>query len=96
MTSHLLPEPIDLIALYPNEVRQVLEEAIKRRDEISTLLGKFPQQQKERIQSTLLLLARLGNEATASLLEELVDDGSIGKDALDAIFQIRRSAHTCS
>jgi hypothetical protein len=96
MTSHLLPEPIDLIALYPNEVRQVLEEAIKRRDEISTLLGKFPQQQRERIQSTLLLLGRVGNEGTASLLEELVDDGTFGKDALDAIFQIRRSAHARS
>jgi hypothetical protein len=96
MTSHLLPEPIDLIALYPSEVRQVLEEAIKRRDEISTLLGKCPQQQKQRIQSTLRLLGRVGNEATASLLEELVDDGTFGKDALDAIFQIRRSGRACS
>lgn len=96
MLSYLLPEPIDLIALYPSEVRQVLEEAIKRREEISTLLGKFPQQQKERIQSTLQLLGRVGNEATASLLEELVDDGTFGKDALDAIFQIRRSAHARS
>jgi hypothetical protein len=94
ITSHLLPEPIDLVALYPNEVRQVLEEAIKRRDEITSLSGKFKHQQSECIQSTLQLLGRIGNEATASLLQEMVDDNTLGKGALDAIFEIRRSVQT--
>jgi hypothetical protein len=96
MTSHLMPEPIDLIALYPREVRQVLEEAIKRRNEMSTLLGTFPHLKMERVRSTIQLLGRIGNDGTASLLQELVDDGTFGRDAVDAIFQIRRSARTPS
>ncbi|HVB57988.1 MAG TPA: nuclease-related domain-containing protein [Candidatus Acidoferrales bacterium] len=96
MASHLMSEPMDLIASDAKEVRQVLEEAIKRRNEISTLLGSFPHQQKERVQSTIRLLGRIGNDATASLLQELVDDESFGKDAVDAIFQIRRSIPTSS
>jgi hypothetical protein len=96
MTSHLMAEPIDLVASYPKEVRQVLEESIKRRNEIATLIGTFPDQQRERVQSTIQLLGRIGNDSTASLLQELTDDETFGKDAVDAIFQIRRSTQTTS
>lgn len=89
-----LGNPIpDLVETYKNEVRAVLEEAIVRRKEMSSLIGSFSRLQKELVQYTVQTLGAIGKESSVFLLQPLIDDPDFGRDAVDAIFQIRRVSH---
>jgi hypothetical protein len=80
----------DLVESYKKEVRAVLEEAVIRREEISSLIGPFSHSNKELAQYTVQTLGAIGNEPSVLLLQQLIDDPALGRDAVDSIFQIRR------
>lgn len=79
----------DLVESYKEEVRAVLEEAVIRREQISSLIG-FSHSNKELAQYTVQTLGAIGNESSVLLLQQLMDDPELGRDAVEAIFQIRR------
>lgn len=74
-------------------MRAVLEKAIIRREEISNLIGPFSTLKKETAQYVLRTLGKIGNEASVLLLQQVMDDPDLGRDAVDAIFQIPRVSH---
>ena len=83
----------DLVELYRKEVRAVLEEAVIRRAEISSQIGPFSHLNKELVQYTVQTLGAIGNESSVLVLQPMIDDPEFGRNAVNAIFQIRRVSH---
>jgi hypothetical protein len=90
MMFELWDKTPDLGESYKKEVRAVLEEAVIRREEISSLIGPSSHSNKELAQYTVQTLGAIGNESSVLLLQQLIDDPDLGRDAVEAIFQIRR------
>ncbi len=90
LMTEMLSRSVNLVSIYPNEVRGVLEEALNRRDEISTLIGRAESFKNERIKSTIELLGKIGSDSTVLLLQKLVDHRKFGYSAVDSIREIRR------
>ncbi len=83
---------VDLLATYPQAIRPIIEDCIRQREALPTVFGYGGSRNRQVVPYLIDVLGTIGNENSARLLEQLVDDLEFGRDALRAIDSIRRRA----
>lgn len=84
----LVGQNIHLLDAYPSEICEVFKEALRRRSEISSLWF-IPGTLCRAISYTISVLSELGDPSCADVLHELIDDPSLGEEAVRAVRRLR-------
>jgi hypothetical protein len=74
-----------LLRMFPDEARQILEWGLKHRESLSSI---FRPHVSERISDIIHILGSVGNAETIELLRSYTDDRSLGRVAISAIKQL--------
>ena len=88
-------EPVDLVALYPNEVRALAEHCLRERESLSTVFNYGGGRGPAVVSYLVEVLGRVGDENCARFLQSLIDDVELGKYAIAAIQSIRKANAHC-
>jgi schlafen family protein len=87
-------DELDLAIRFPLVVRTLLEDGLKNRHSLTSVFSAFPPSGNRKTDVALFAikqLGRIGNEATISVLQEVLDDAKLGAEAIAAIQQIRKT-----
>jgi hypothetical protein len=81
--------PIDLVGLFPDQIRPILHEAIPHRQALSSLFRHGGTADQSVFQKVLADLGRIGNADSIIALNEILEDPEWGKVAVAAVRAIR-------
>ena len=84
-------QPVDLVALYPNEVRALVADCLRERESLPTVFNYGGSRDRNVLSYLIDVLGRVGNETSARFLQSLIDDVELGKYAITAIHSIRKA-----
>jgi hypothetical protein len=82
---------IDLVAMFPKQLRPILERCIEDREALPTVFRFGGSRDRGVIRFLIGSLGRLGDATTVPILGTIVDDPEFGKDAIQAIESIEKS-----
>jgi hypothetical protein len=91
IVNHLVKSPLDLVHSYPEEIRAICEEALRKRGEMTSLWFNPGIVSKEAISFAISVLSEVGDATSANVIEALVDDLFFGEDAVRAVRSLRGS-----
>jgi hypothetical protein len=81
---------VNLTKRFPEQVRQLLEDAIRERGQLTSLFRHGGSEDDRVLRTTLRTLGETGNENSIPVLTDLVEDPHFGKDAVQSIQALRR------
>jgi hypothetical protein len=81
--------PIDLVELFPDQIRPILHEAVPHRRALSSLFRHGGSSDRSVFQNVLADLGQIGNADSITALKEILEDSEWGKFAVDAVRAIR-------
>jgi hypothetical protein len=81
--------PIDLVELFPDQIRPILDEAIPHRRALSSLFRHGGSSDRSVFQNALADLGQIGNADSITALKEILEDSEWGKFAVAAVRAIR-------
>jgi hypothetical protein len=81
---------INLARLFPEEIRPLLESAIPNRKSLTSLFRHGGSSDERVLQTVIRTLEEIGNEGSIAVLQELTEDPTFGKSAVQAIQALRR------
>jgi hypothetical protein len=81
---------INLSEMFPEEMRPIMEKAIKNRRSLTSLFRHGGSNDERVIKAVISTLGAIGNQNSIEVLEELIEDSKIGRSAVDAIHAIGR------
>jgi hypothetical protein len=81
---------ISLSSCFPDRVRPLLEDAVRNRENLTSLFRNGGSTDQRVLQTAILTLGDVGNEGSILALNDLADDSKFGRDAIRAIQAIRR------
>ena len=84
-------QPADLVALYPDDMRRVVEDCLRERESLPTVFNCGGSRDRNVISYLIDVLGTVGDENSIRLLQTLIDDSEFGKHAIQAIQSIRTS-----
>ena len=83
--------PVDLLAIYPNDIRPIAEACLRERESLPTVFNYGGSRNRSVVSHLIDILGRIGDERSARLLETLIDDFEFGTNAIRAIESIRKA-----
>jgi hypothetical protein len=83
----------DLCAMFPDDVRGILEFGLTNRGRLTGLFGRMPLREEETA-SIIRWLGSVGDRQTVRLLEPLVDAPDLGPSALEAVRKLKASVQS--
>ena len=83
--------PTDLVALYPDDMRPIVEDCLRERESLSSVFSYGGSRNRNVISYLIDVLGTVGDENSIRLLQTLIDDLEFGKHAIQAIESIRTS-----
>jgi hypothetical protein len=83
---------IDLVSTYPNDIRQIVEDCVRERASLPSVFNYGGSRDRSVVSYLFEVLGKIGDENSARLLQESIDDLAFGRDAIRAIESIRRPA----
>ena len=84
-------QPADLVALYPDDMRRVVEDCLRERESLPTVFNYGGSRDRNVISYLIDVSGTVGDENSIRLLQTLIDDSEFGKHAIQAIQSIRTS-----
>jgi hypothetical protein len=82
--------PINLARLFPGQIRPLLESAIRHRKSLTSLFSHGGSSDERVLQTVIRTLEEIGNDDSIVILEDLTEDPTFGKSAVQAIQAVRR------
>lgn len=82
---------IDLIAMFPDQIRPIFEACLARREFLSSVFRYGGSLNRNVIRYLISTLAKMAGTAVILTLEAMVDDNEFGKDAVQAIEDIQKT-----
>ena len=80
---------VDLVELFPDEIRPILHEAIPHRRVLTSLFRHGGSSDSRIFQNVISDLGRIGNADSITMLDEILEDSEWGKCAVAAVYAIR-------
>ena len=80
---------IKLAKMYPEQVRPILESALRHRTSLTSLFPHGGTADERVLQTVIRTLEEIGNKGSVIALEDLAEDAKFGKLAIQAIHAIR-------
>jgi hypothetical protein len=80
---------INLAKMYPEQVRPILESALRHRTSLTSLFRHGGTADERVLQTVILTLEKIGNKGSIAALERLTEDCKFGKLAVGAVHAIR-------
>jgi Nuclease-related domain len=81
--------PVDLVEMFPDKVRPILDEAIQNRRDLSSLFRHGGLFDSRVFQNVISDLGRIGNADSIAALNEILEDSEWGRFAVAAVHAIR-------
>ena len=82
---------VDLVALYPNEVRALAEHCLRERESLTTVFNYGGSRDPAVVSYLVDVLGTVGDENCARFLQSLIDEVGLGEHAIAAIQSIRKA-----
>lgn len=86
---------INLASIFPEQVRPLLETALRNRKSLTSLFHHGGSSDERVLQTVIQTLEVIGNENSIPSLESLTEDSGFGKQAVQTIHAIRRRYSEC-